>query len=151
MITRALHRGLVPALVYLAALLAIAFWPTPVDAGARGTLASVLDWLHARGVPQAVNYGVIEFGANIVLFIPLGLLLGHWLSSRWVALIAAVGTSVVIEAGQWLLLPERVPSWTDVLANSCGALLGLLLWSLFSRHRRRGHDSVRRSARHAGR
>lgn len=133
------------AAVYLAALGLIAFWPTPVDAPARGHLGIVFRWLHAHGVPQSLGYDFLEFTSNIVLFLPLGLLLG-WRVRNWAAaLLLAVTCSVLIEWGQAVLLPARYPSWLDVLANTTGALLGLGLCALARRHASRRTGSANRA------
>ncbi|MHA6968241.1 VanZ family protein [Glutamicibacter bergerei] len=125
-----------PAL-YLLGLICVALWPTPVDASARGALDSVLAWLHSVGVPNFVGYDLVEFGANIALFIPLGLLLGFGLRRFWLAVGFGVLATSLIEASQWLFLPQRFASGLDILANSLGALLGALCWLFWSRSRRK--------------
>ncbi|GGJ69610.1 VanZ family protein [Glutamicibacter ardleyensis] len=125
-----------PAL-YLLGLICVALWPTPVDASARGALDSVLAWLHSVGVPNFVGYDLVEFGANIALFIPLGLLMGFGLRRFWLAVGLGVLATSLIEASQWLFLPQRFASGFDILANSLGALLGALCWLFWSRSRRK--------------
>jgi len=115
--------GSVPARLLLAAFLValafIAFWPTPVDRDAGWLLGRITD-----AVPW-LTYGRIEFGANIVLFVPLG-----WCATRgwprWHALVvpAALVLSVLIEVAQGLTLAERTSSVFDVIANTAGAALG---------------------------
>ncbi|QLD12226.1 VanZ family protein [Microbacterium oleivorans] len=115
--------GSVPARVLLAAFLValafVAFWPTPVDRDAGWLVSRITDtvpWL---------TYGRIEFGANILLFVPLG-----WCAARgwprWHAAVipAALGLSVVIEVGQGVALAERTSSVLDVVANTTGAAIG---------------------------
>lgn len=126
--------GSVPARLLLAAFLVvlafIAFWPTPVDRDAGWLLGKITD-----AVPW-LTYGRIEFGANILLFVPLG-----WCAARgwprWHALVipAALVLSVVIELGQGLALAERTSSVFDVIANTTGAVIG---WAIAMpwRHRR---------------
>jgi hypothetical protein len=53
---------------YVIALALIAFWPAPVDSGAGPLLRAV-----TRVFPL-LTYARIEFGANILLFVPLGFL-----------------------------------------------------------------------------
>lgn len=133
-----------PAL-YLLALFAIVLWPTPVDASARGTLDSVLTWLHAMGVPSFVGYDVVEFAANILLFIPLGLLLSFVLRRFWWAVTACVLATCVIELSQGLFLPQRLASGYDILANSLGAVVGALVWKWLARKSHATQGSARRS------
>ncbi|GAA1982609.1 hypothetical protein GCM10009777_15490 [Microbacterium pumilum] len=121
---------------YGLALILIAFWPTPVDRPARGLL-----WSISEAVPW-LTYDVIEFGANVLLFVPLGILLALALRSRrgWVMPIA-LAVTVLIESGQALFLAERTASIRDVIANSLGAGIGLALVLLVTRRRMRRVDS----------
>ena len=116
--------------LYAAALALIAFWPTPVDRGATGLLREI-----ARVVPL-LSHDVVEFTANIALFVPLGVLLALALPRRRVLVlpIALVVTSA-IEVGQAVFLAERTASVRDVVANTAGAALGLLLAVIAERRR----------------
>lgn len=111
---------------YLAALIVILGWPTPVDASLDGTLFRVLGWLHGAGLPGWIGYNQVEFAANIALFVPVGLLVALELRSRpwWVAGLAGFGLSVLAELSQSLLRPDRFATVQDVVANTTGALLG---------------------------
>lgn len=83
--------------------------------------------LHDLGVPAIVNLHAAEFGANILLFVPLGLLTALLAPRRywWVVLLALVGLSVGIELVQAIGLPSRRSSARDVLGNSLGAAIGV--------------------------
>jgi VanZ family protein len=134
--------------VVTVAVLVIVFWPTPVDAGARGTIARVLDTLYGVGLPRFVTYGVVEFGANIVMFLPLGLLvalaLPRWL--LWFSPLLCASLSLGIELCQALLLPHRFASILDVAANTLGAILGTLIAIVVvKRVRRRDRERQRAS------
>ncbi|WP_181578483.1 hypothetical protein [Arthrobacter sp. AQ5-05] len=39
-------------------------------------LSGALAWLHVHGLPSTIGYNAVEFGANIVLFIPLDCMAG---------------------------------------------------------------------------
>ncbi|MBG6215824.1 VanZ family protein [Arthrobacter sp. CAN_A6] len=88
----------------------------------------------------------MEFTANIVLFVPLGL---FWFilaprGWRWHGPLVAFALSVLIELAQHVLLPQRVASPYDVVANGSGALVGMLvawgaLWWREKGRRRQGH------------
>lgn len=130
-------------LPYLLALVAIAFWPTPVDSGMSVALDRAIAWLDRRGL-GAIDYGVIESTANVALFVPLGLLAALHLRARWswVAVLLGALISAAIETGQLLLLPARFASPHDVLMNTTGAAVGaalgvLLRWWIARRERRR--------------
>lgn len=117
------------ATLTLVVVFAIGYWPVPVDRGVRSLLGSVLDRLAAAGAPGWVDYAHLEFGANIVMFVPLGvliaLLLPRW--EWWLAPIIGLALSLTIEFGQALLLPERFATPLDVLANTAGATIGALV------------------------
>ncbi|MBA8816855.1 VanZ family protein [Microbacterium halimionae] len=110
---------------YLAALTAIAIWPVPVDSGAGPLLRFV-----QRHVPWA-TYSRVEVGANVLLFVPLGLLLMLILrQSRYLVLPLCILATVTIESVQALVLDQRVASLMDIVANTAGACLGMLLIAL---------------------
>jgi acetyltransferase-like isoleucine patch superfamily enzyme/VanZ family protein len=114
--------------IYLAALGFIGFWPTPVDRPLSGFLADVFSALQEHALTAGINYGVVEGAANVLLFIPLGLVLALLLPVRrwWLAALAGLFASMAIEAVQYLLLSQRQASLRDVANNSLGALLGAL-------------------------
>ena len=116
--------------LYAAALALIAFWPTPVDRGATGLLREI-----ARVVPL-LSYDVVEFTANIALFVPLGVLLALPLPRlRVLVLPIALVVTSAIEVGQAVFLAERTASVRDVVANTAGAALGLLIAVVAERRR----------------
>ena len=107
-------------------LACIVFWPQPVDRGMSGYLDQMLSLLDSLGAPGWADYALLESLANVVLFLPAGLLLAAWLSPRWswLAAVAGLCVSAGIEAAQALLLPERYATPQDVMANGLGAALG---------------------------
>lgn len=76
------------------------------------------------------HYGIL---LNVVLFVPVGILLLP-LTGRpwWWAVAAAVVASSLIELGQWRWL-DRMGSWSDVVANTVGALAGAVGVTLLAR------------------
>ncbi|MFO7689759.1 MAG: VanZ family protein [Cryobacterium sp.] len=146
----ALHRIAVALLLgYLLALALIAFWPTPVDRAGHDSLTRLLAWLQVQGAPAWLTYGLVEFGANIILFIPAGLLVVVLAGARfwWLGLVGGFLASCTIELGQLLLLPARTASARDIVANTSGALAGsmlaLLLFALIAlRARRRERNAT---------
>jgi glycopeptide antibiotics resistance protein len=130
---RATHAGAfrvrfvaVLTIMYVVVVLVVTLWPTAVDRGVDPYIDRVLQELHQRGVPTFVDYGFIEFTANIVFFVPVGFLLGILLPYRFWFLAVVFGAvlSVAVETAQGLFLPGRVSSLADVLANTTGAVVG---------------------------
>ena len=116
---------------YALVLALIAFSPTPVDRPAAGLLLRLEEWMPG-------SYAALEFGANILLFVPLGVLLALQLPRRaaWLGIVAGAVVSLAIEALQAGLLPERVATPSDVVANTIGAAIGVLMVALARRWRR---------------
>ena len=112
--------------MYLVVVLLVTLWPTTVDQGMSPYIQRLLEKLWSKGVPTFVDYGFIEFSANIVFFVPVGFLLGVLVSHRywWLAIVGGAALSAAVETAQGLLLPARVASLGDVLANTSGALVG---------------------------
>ena len=117
------------ALGYGAFLAFVVFWPSPIDQPVEGLLDRAISELHERGVPQFVDYAFIESFANILLFVPVGFLLGMMVPLRWwpVALLLGPALSAGIEVAQRELLEARYATIEDVVANSIGATIGVFL------------------------
>jgi len=138
--------------VYLAVIVLITLWPTPVDRPFEGSLARFLEELHERGLPAWIRYAQAEFTANVLLFLPAGFLAALLLPRRdwWFVAVLAPAFSALIECAQALFLAQRFPSASDVVANGIGGAIGAAL-SLLARllvHRR---DLLLADDLHAGR
>jgi hypothetical protein len=102
-----------------------------------------------QGVPglAGVRQGWVEFVANILLFVPLGFLLTGLVRPAWWGVVLALGLSVAAELVQ-VLLPARLASPRDVLANALGAAIGAALaWVVLIRRRPHGSPTATRRAR----
>jgi glycopeptide antibiotics resistance protein len=126
MTTRARRIAWLIFLGYGVAVLFIALWPTPVNQPFDTQLQRFLDWVHREGVPQQVNYTFVEASANMLLFVPFGALVALLSAERlwWVCVVFGLTLSLSIELGQYLFLPQRYATASDILANTSGALLG---------------------------
>jgi len=114
---------------YLAFIAWVTLGPQPYDPSTAGLLDRVLALLQSTPATAWMTFDVVEFTANIVLFLPLGALLVLLLGARrwWVALALAVALTCGIELAQGAWLPTRVSDPRDVVANSTGAALGIAL------------------------
>ncbi|KAA9130654.1 VanZ family protein [Microbacterium caowuchunii] len=73
---------------------------------------------------------MLEFLANVVLFVPAGALALLWLGRRagwWWAAAIGLALSGTIEGVQALMLADRVADVRDLLANTLGSVLGALI------------------------
>lgn len=129
-----MHRAAAGTLLfgYGAIVLLVSLWPTPMDRGYLPTINSALRFLHARGLPEAFDYTLLEFSANIAFYVPIGFLVAFLLSSRfaWVALLVCPLLSVSLESVQGAVVDDRFATLSDVIANLLGALLGWLVAAL---------------------
>jgi glycopeptide antibiotics resistance protein len=116
-------------IVYAAFVLVVTMWPHPKQLEFDGIASRLLRALHNIGVPEWFGYDKLEFTANIGMFVPLGFLLGLALArgAWWVALFLLPAFSGAIEFAQGIALEERVSTVFDVLANTIGGYVGLLL------------------------
>jgi hypothetical protein len=73
------------------------------------------------------DLGGIDFGANVVMFMPLGLGLAMALGRRWKPVLWCFALTVFVEAMQIRIIPGRDASLGDVVANTLGGLLGAQL------------------------
>lgn len=116
-------------LLYILIVLMATMSPTPLDQGYEASIDRLLGVLHRNGVPQWFGYSKLEFLANVLMFVPLGFLVGLALPRRavWSGVILLPLFSVGIEMTQLTFLSERFASPTDVIANSSGGWIGLIV------------------------
>ncbi|MGI9822611.1 VanZ family protein [Agromyces sp. Marseille-Q5079] len=120
--------------VYLVLLGLIVFLPAPDSGGVSGILGWMAHLVGRLGVPVYEAYVVLEFLANIVLFVPFGVLVPVVFPGLRPWMVVALGllTSAGIELVQFVL-PTRFPTVSDVVANTLGALIGCLWVAAVSR------------------
>jgi glycopeptide antibiotics resistance protein len=83
---------------------------------------------------------------NVLLFVPLGAVIGTRLRPRWLWLLVAL--SVTVETTQFLLA-DRNPDVMDVVTNTLGGVLGYVAGRWWTHRRERATDvePPRRAAR----
>lgn len=116
-------------IAYASFVLLVTMWPQPQQLEFDGIASRLLRALHNIGVPERFGYDELEFVANVGMFVPLGFLLGLALARRawWLAIFLLPAFSGAIEFVQGFALEERVSTMFDVLANTIGGYIGLLL------------------------
>ncbi|HET7173472.1 MAG TPA: VanZ family protein [Nocardioidaceae bacterium] len=121
-------------LVYLVAVGILVFQPTGDQAS--GSVLWVSHLLHSWHAASWLSGPVhVEWGLNVLMFVPLSLLGSYfrpgWTWRDWIGV--GFVASGVIELVQLVFLPDRAASFSDVVANTLGALIGALLAPYASR------------------
>jgi len=131
--------------VYLLAVAVVTL--TPATEGGHSPIWYIMQFLHRFAGTGWVTEPRLELAANVVMFVPLGLL-GVPLVGRsrwWWVIVAGVLLTCFIETAQ-LGIPGRVTDVRDIVANSCGAALGtavcLAVYRLWALRRPRVHPEV---------
>ena len=126
------------SVLYLVGLAIIAFWPVPVDREFSDALEVLIAQLQTDGL-SFLSYSTVEIAANVLLFVPLGILLAVLFGegARWLAFGVCVAVSALIEFAQSVLLPDRFATASDLLANVAGAAIGVLIVAIISGVRNR--------------
>ncbi|OGS97250.1 MAG: teicoplanin resistance protein VanZ [Gallionellales bacterium RIFCSPLOWO2_02_FULL_57_47] len=92
-----------------------------------------LEFAEVLGMPLRLTYTAFDAWANLLSYLPFGLLIGLTLRTRFGAISSAMFglcLGVLLSAGMEYLqmyLPTRTSSNTDLLSNSAGTLAGVLL------------------------
>ncbi|MDQ0613779.1 glycopeptide antibiotics resistance protein [Microbacterium sp. W4I4] len=130
-------------LPYAIALFLITWLPASQAGKVTGIVAYIAHYLDPR-IPFSVGYPVLEFLANIALFVPLGLLLsaGWPRVPGWVVILIGFATTVTIECVQWGI-PSRFPAISDIVSNTLGTIIGVALVALVTAFAPRRSNLVR--------
>lgn len=147
------RRGLLLAALalYLVGLAFVGVWPTPVDRPLAGLLREVIDAVRGHPLTAGITYMHVEAAANVLLFVPLGVIVALLLPTRrwWLAVVCGGLTSAAIETVQYLALNQRQASLGDVLNNTLGALLGAAAIRIIRTHPQREtmpHSAIQSAA-----
>jgi glycopeptide antibiotics resistance protein len=129
-------------IAYLVVVLRVTLWPQLADPDALRGLEQAILWLHQRGLPEAVDLVVVEAVANVVMFVPFGVLVPLVLGRRaTVTVLLGALLSAAIELTQLAFLPDRVPTVQDVVMNTLGAAVGVTALVLLRTAVRRRRDA----------
>jgi VanZ family protein len=115
-------------LLYLGAVGWITLGPQPIDERAGGLLWRALRVFARHESTDWITYSRVEFGANIAMFLPIGLFFLLLFGRRlwWLSILFGIGLTVGIEFAQQFI-PTRVSDPRDLLANSTGAFVGVMV------------------------
>ncbi|MFT2817774.1 VanZ family protein [Leifsonia sp. A12D58] len=112
--------------LYLAFVAWVTLGPQPLDDDGTSWLRTLTGSFAGNSATAWITYDVVEFTANIAMFVPLGWLFLSLLGARrwWLALLFGIIFTCFIEFFQQFL-PTRVPDLRDIIANSLGATIGV--------------------------
>ena len=113
--------------LYLAFVGWVTLGPQPLDDTNNGWLKTLIASFASNPATAWITYDLIEFTANVAMFVPLGCLFVLLLGGRrwWLALLFGILLTCFIEFTQQFL-PTRFPDLRDIVANSLGAALGIV-------------------------
>jgi glycopeptide antibiotics resistance protein len=113
---------------YLAVVGWVTLGPQPFDEHTGGWIYRLLDVFQAHTVTDWITYDRLEFISNIGMFMPIGLFFLLLLGRRrwWLAILCGFALTVGIESAQ-LFIPGRVSDIRDVISNTTGAIVGVVL------------------------
>ncbi|MGW9157874.1 VanZ family protein [Microbacterium sp. NPDC055665] len=112
---------------FLLGLAALTLTPSRIEQVMPNLLDLTLRAAHRLGW-DSLDFTRLEIIANILVFVPVGILAFLLLPRRvWpLALLVGPLLSLGIETAQRVALPHRAATVTDVVANSTGALVGVV-------------------------
>ena len=120
-------------LPYVIGILVLTLTPRGFQSRMPQVLDLVLGFAHRTLGWHWLGFTKLELIANVLVFVPIGVLAFLLLRTRPIILALLVGPvlSFGVELVQATLLPHRVASLVDVAANSLGATAGVVLaWSV---------------------
>ncbi|HEV7950700.1 MAG TPA: VanZ family protein [Glaciihabitans sp.] len=138
-------------LLYLGVVAYITLGPQPLDDGGNSLVWRALDVFARYEATDWITYSRLEFGANVAMFVPIGLFFLLLFGRRlwWLSILFGVALTVGIEFAQ-MFIPARVSDPRDLVANSVGAAIGVLLALILTASKARKIKIARKSAAATG-
>ncbi|GAB3156285.1 hypothetical protein GCM10027058_30120 [Microbacterium neimengense] len=137
---RGRRRTLLLAVATAAYLVVLARFTLVSDdaAGSGGILRAWAEAFRETPWTRWITFDLLEFTANVAMFLPAGVLGALWLGRRWwLAVPVGLAISAGIETTQGLALVGRVADVRDLVSNTIGTALGALAIAAMRRIRRR--------------
>jgi glycopeptide antibiotics resistance protein len=139
---------------YLAALAWLTLTPTSNSERAFSLLGRIVELFQRYDASDWLTWDRAEFIANVLLFVPMGVFVVLLVGRRrwWAAIVVGLLASCWIELAQSVWLPDRVADPRDLVSNTLGTCVGVLVamvitWPAAYRDRRR---AAARTARQVG-
>ena len=114
--------------VYLGFVAWITLGPQPIGDHGDSIIFRFLHFFSHYDATRWVSYDRLEFLANVGMFVPIGMFLLLLFGRRmwFVGILAGVALTCAIEYTQ-LFLPDRVSDVSDIVANSVGTVVGVVI------------------------
>lgn len=124
--------------MYLAVVGWITLGPQPINTGNGYWLWRVLRFFSSHESTQWLTYDRVEFLANLAMFIPIGVFFVLLFGRRlwFLSVLSGVLLTLAIEFAQ-RFIPGRVSDVRDLVANSLGTVVGVLLALVLTRAKAR--------------
>jgi glycopeptide antibiotics resistance protein len=115
-------------LAYLGLVGLITLGPSPYDDRTAGFVYRLLALFERHEATRFIDYNTLEFGSNVLMFVPIGLFFLLLFGRRlwWLSVLFGVALTFGIEFAQQFM-PTRVSDVRDILANSSGAFIGVIV------------------------
>lgn len=141
--SRAVQSARILLVIFAVLLVYAVLLPSDGHSG-LGLIRHVTEFIASFGLPHRPVFLATEFLANVAMFLPLGVLLPLAAGSQkrttlLLTIAAGFALSLTIELAQ-LLIPGRVSDTRDLVSNTLGAALGVLLLCLAARIRNRRNE-----------
>ncbi len=113
---------------YLGVVAWLTLGPQPFDEGNDGWLWRALGFFGRSELTDWITYQRVEFTANVFMFLPVGVFFVLLFGRRmwFFAIVTGVMLTCAIEFVQ-LFLPGRVSDVSDIIANSVGTTIGVII------------------------
>ena len=141
-------------LAYLGALAWVTLTPSSNSDRAFSLLQRVVREFQSHASTDFLTFTRVEFLANVVLFVPMGVFVVLLLGRRlwWAGIFAGILASCWIELAQGIWLADRVSDPRDLVSNGLGTVLGVLFallitWPAAYRHRQQSRAKAARQVR----
>ena len=113
---------------YLAVVGWITLGPQPIDTGNGYWLWRALQFFSSHESTRWLTYDRVEFLSNVAMFVPIGIFFVLLFGRRlwFMSVISGVLLTLTIEFAQ-RFIPGRISDVRDLVANSLGTAVGVLL------------------------
>jgi glycopeptide antibiotics resistance protein len=135
-------------LAYLGFVAWMTLMPQPDFTPKYGIVMRVLEFLWTHDATSWISFDDVEFVANIAMFVPVGVFFLLLFGRRrwWLAMLIPFLMTVSIETAQ-IWIPGRVSDIRDVISNTSGGIVGVLVGLVVTAPRaRRDRIEARRAA-----